>query len=917
MIIDQLFEDDKKKKLNEVDPRNFDSDEDYYDAVRRSRRGSSDDDYDYDPDLDDIDDEGDDESYYEKYVRTKNLEESRRLNESMLMEDPVYRNFKRVGQFIVERELNRDQVLDMFAQVEAGMTDKATGANRTALGRGKDKVAKFAGDVSGAVKGILNGMQESAPMQAVEVAYDQATDALAKVAGGQQGPVMQALKKYRLLAKQYPKTAGLVKSALIAVAGMASSGVAPIAIIGMLGTLDRALKGNTLFNSLVGGAADTALAGVSQAVGSALGSDATLTEPGNAGAQSMDMMTQPQDAASQDFQLPADSAAQNAQVDLEAARQWINADEATRADIEQTTGMSAAQLQDIAVSNDLVPNASSLAPGEEIVPPGGVPAPGAEGFGGGTYTVQAGDQGGYIAQANGVSFPDLKALNPQITNWNKLPIGTELQLPPANTHTGSVWDGSATGAPAVPATTTAAPTASSTTAATPAATTPVVPPAGPQYAKFRTPISSQGVKESINFKVIPAEQMIDQKLTVLNWALLESVNRKSNSISLTTKGVYTVFENVDRYRRAILEATDVAQGPGYNRLDMPNAPVTPDANPGMIGKGLNWLDKTAGKVGSWLGNKAHQLTTGITKDKLKIKWQQDGEPLDSDQLATWLVSKGVPQQVVSDVYGKMGIPYTAPARAYKGMGDPTGAVNLKTGVPYTGDELQAMTRTAKVAKDVAADPEKTAELMGLNRQGLEATAAAELSPQATTSVSPTATPAQPTTAAAASTFPGEDPQGPNYIGRREVAKRQAARAAAQTAAPAKPNFAQQGGYAQVNQPTAVKYSGMPAAKPAAPAAPAAPRVTAGGPTPAERQALDKRIAAAAKAQPVAETVKQVKRMMETVTTKADVQRVKDYIDYHMGSDLTESARLKRNRLISEVTQLAATRRREIARQMAQ
>lgn len=143
---------------------------------------------------------------------------------------------------------------------------------------------------------------------------------------------------------------------------------------------------------------------------------------------------------------------------------------------------------------------------------------------------------------------------------------------------------------------------------------------------------------------------------------------------------------------------------------------------------------------------------------------------------------------------------------------------------------------------------------------------------------------------------------------------------------------------QAGQPSAVKY-GQGFAKPAAPkptsvpnygqktpgynyttsvsptATPAVTKVTAGGPTPAEKAALDKRIAAASAAQPVAETVKQVKRMMETVTSRADVQRIKDYIDYHMGSNLTESAQLKRNALLSEVTQLAATRRREIASRM--
>lgn len=46
MIVDQLFEDDdKKKKLNEIDPRNYDSDEDYYNDLH-----GEDDDEDFDPD---------------------------------------------------------------------------------------------------------------------------------------------------------------------------------------------------------------------------------------------------------------------------------------------------------------------------------------------------------------------------------------------------------------------------------------------------------------------------------------------------------------------------------------------------------------------------------------------------------------------------------------------------------------------------------------------------------------------------------------------------------------------------------------------------------------------------------------------------------------------------------------------------
>jgi hypothetical protein len=81
--------------------------------------------------------------------------------------------------------------------------------------------------------------------------------------------------------------------------------------------------------------------------------------------------------------------------------------------------------------------------------------------------------------------------------------------------------------------------------------------------------------------------------------------------------------------------------------------------------------------------------------------------------------------------------------------------------------------------------------------------------------SATVIPTPGATKPAAGTFPGEDPQGPGYVGRREVARRQAARGTT-ASKPAAPNFAQQGGgYAKVNQPTTMKYSGVPMAKPGA------------------------------------------------------------------------------------------------------
>lgn len=66
-----------EQQVNEISPYDFDSDADYYDALRAQKRraqGRSADDYDEYED-EPMDNNDDDESYYEKYVRTKGLEE--------------------------------------------------------------------------------------------------------------------------------------------------------------------------------------------------------------------------------------------------------------------------------------------------------------------------------------------------------------------------------------------------------------------------------------------------------------------------------------------------------------------------------------------------------------------------------------------------------------------------------------------------------------------------------------------------------------------------------------------------------------------------------------------------------------------------------------------------------------------------
>ena len=920
----------------------------------------------------------------EMRVKESTTSKQRKLNEAMLMEDPIYRNFKRLGRYIAERKMTEKEILQVFADAEADMTNKDTGANRTMLGRGKDTATKFAGNVSGAVKGVLDSMRTSVPVQAVEVAYDQATDALADVAGGQDGPVMNVIKQYRMLAKEYPKTTGLVRSALIMAAGMATGGAAPIAIIGALGALDRALKGNTLFNSLVGGATDTALAGVSRAVAGAMAPDATLTQPGNAGAHDMDMMSNMGDVDTSGQVPDADSLAPGEEVvptDAVPSRFDDIVDNAIDYKVKPDDTLSK-----ILADRKINPEAFKRLPGNDVFfgPDGNPnilkagqtiklpdPADVAD-LNKMSWTTPSdpslakdfGNPDFYTGQYNQNSTSGLDAANnlkqQELGRWGSdngmsaarvakdagggMDIGGGSGLPshasaagdygmggnapidysqPGPTGTDSLGNKLEYGMPVsdngsfippdpkLPAEELATQQAAydawkadfmrrfPNATQLPDGSMQGIKPGLNTMQIFNKPTLPAEVQESVKIKKLSFDKLVDQKTTVMAWALNESVGRKSKSVNLTTVGTYTVFENVDRYRKALLEYVETGPGrpqlPDLYRPDMPDAPMQPadPAKKSWLGKGIDYLDKGIKKVGGALSNFGHQFTTNVTKEKLKMNWHQAGKPSDSDALAAFLVKQGVPQDVVSSVFGKMGIPYTGPEA--EPVAEPAAVTpgsqkqvafygtNPKTGKPWTVDELQAKAAAKAPTPEPADKPAD--EPNPLVKYG-------------TVSAKPAAT-----------GFPGEDPQGPNYVGRREVARRQAARDAEAAKKPAAPNFAQNAGYKSVNYAPNIK-TGVSLPNPFAPtpaAKPTGTRVVAGGPTPDEQAKLAQRIAQA--------TAKPVAEMLSMVETKEDVAKIKQFVDqtFVKYGAVSESAFVVRNKLIEHITQVGAQRRREYAR----
>lgn len=866
----------------------------------------------------------------------------RQLNESWLMEDANYRNFKKLGSYIAERRMSEKEILQVFADAEAGMTNKGTGANRTMLGRGKDTAMDFAGGVKDAVTGVLNSIQNSVPVAAVDVAYDQATDAIAGMAGGQKGKVMQAIKGYRNLVKEYPKASGFAKAALVAIAGLATGGAGLPAIAGLTYALDSAIRGDKLSSVLGKGAGAAAVTWGGQQVAGMLGNKA-----------------------------PADdfAAATDAVAGAEGGGTYTVQKGDQLGYIAQANGSTVEQIR---AANPTIDFSKPMKPGMEIeLPTAGTPGQGSvwQGYQGNMY----GDKAATTAATNtggvdGVTGGSTQPISVQLPGgamrfadqaafdaWQNGQQLTQVQMPGGAVYSlpqEPVGGGDTSGVDG--ATTTSQPMLSFADGGTTGTLTLpdgrqveayAFPSDGPQPrfgpgsesvkvnyagqevtayikngkayirnfnpAEFSTPVQESWLP-AVKLLKLPADRLIDQKSTVLSWALNESVGRRSRSVNLTTAGTYTVFENVDRYRKAIMEKAGVpgSTRPAQYRPDMPGGAGV-KSKPGIIGKGLNWLDKAAGKVGGALSNFGHQFTTGVTKEKLKMNWHQAGKPSDSDQLAAFLAKQGVPQDVVTGVYGKMGIPYTpqaepAKAAAAEPAATPADAkaggaqrsmpfygTNPDTKKPWTYDELQA-----KATAGAPAVPAPTAE--------------------------PAAKTTQPT-----SNLPGFNATNVmNLPGMQNVKK--------PAPAPAKtPNFAGPTGYGKTTM-SVKPMTGIPGMKaPATPAAPAAPKapgvkyninLPAGGgagvkaaaePEKLSKDEYIKRIGAPAmpESRVFNALKKPIAEMLSMVETKEDVARIKQFVDqtFVKYGAVSESAFAVRNRLIEHVTQVGAQRRREFAR----
>jgi len=908
------------------------------------------------------------ELYFGK--NSKSISEGNRNNQLRLMEETTFRNGYAFARLLVEKNLTKDQVLQLFKDVEQGATD--AGGNRTGLGKAKDATTQAIGSVQKMLSGARKWVKERPTYQAVDAEYNRAMTALGKVGGesGEANAITKAIYKYRDAAKNYPRATGLAKWAIITAAGLATGGLGGAGVMAGLAAIDSALKDKEIVD-IVGDA--TAAALVSGGIQGA-GQLANMASDAYYGMPSASEIAANNAALGDwnDTDLPGGPANNINGLDLPPDQvSGLTADgdpnivgPGVEALSPEEAAKAAAQAKAYGFDGDVTLDQLNQAI-MQTAEPGTVPADysqlgaGAD-TGGSTYTVTADDVKGLgkIAQDNGLTAKQLWDANPQITDPDKIFVGQEINMPAASgepvQNVWQDWDGpTKPTAPAVepgpgddvPTLSTPAGGKIDYTSPGPESTdslgqkleygipvndkgsfvppNPSLPPEelAKQTAAYnswksdfmkRFPNATPGPDgsmlsfkpglapmypgmtpktfESVKFKIIPAEQLIDQKLTVLSWALNESVNRKGQqSVQLTTKGVRTIFENIGRCRRAYLKEYIGAPTTDYGHPTAAGAPANATAGQGKpqgwFGKTLDTIGRGVDKVGSYASNVGHNIITKVTADKLNNMWNRAGEPYDSDRLYQLLTTEwGVPKEVVGSVFSKMSIPYTAPATvsaapttggAQRLM--PFNNINPKTGQRWTVDDM-------------------------------EARRAERNAPAATNTAAPAATntaPAPTATKTTAGSLPGFNASNVMKLpGMEKYAKKPAT-------PPAKtPNFAGPSGYSKVTQSFKPNVS-------TAPTAPAAPTKT---PTQAERDAYVRSIGAPAMAENrIAMALKKpVAEMLRMVETKEDVQKIKQFVDqtFTRYGAVNESAFAVRNQILEHVTQVGAQRRREHSQQVA-
>ena len=167
-----------------------------------------------------------------------------------------------VGKYLREAALSPQQIQGLFGEIEKTAT--AGGSNRTAIGKGKDKVDQV---IMKPWNDLKAKIYNSGPMEGFAGKYEEAAEKLKASAGGDEGKVMQIVKKYRQFAEKHPIMQGFIYAALIAAAGVSGAGLGGAAALGLFKLTDQLLQGKDIRSALYTAGKTGALAAGASSLG--------------------------------------------------------------------------------------------------------------------------------------------------------------------------------------------------------------------------------------------------------------------------------------------------------------------------------------------------------------------------------------------------------------------------------------------------------------------------------------------------------------------------------------------------------------------------------------------------------------------------------------------------------------------------
>jgi len=708
----------------------------------------------------------------------------RAIIQEQMLNDSVYKEFYKLGILLKEYKMSQQDVQNLFRQVASGaaaggnvaQAGDAPASNRTVIGKGAD----VAGEVKKAFDSVASYIGKTGVVKGADRTFDAAQQ---KIMGavGNDSKIAQSLEWYRELSK-VPGMGLAAKTIIVGLAGLSGAGLGAVAIAAGITFVNQILQGNK-FSSAVWESLKTAgLVGAIQVAKDLLSTTHVGADYGNADDQSFGPIDKsnpdPLDSNGDNTwnnALPNADAASNSQADLQAAEDWLNADAAGRAEIEQVTGLSADKLERLA--NGEYSDAATTAYNQNPDPSTGLPldpnstradytAP--DDIGSATeYKVTAADGklgvGGIAQKYPGISAQDIIDYN-NLSPDGLIKPGQVLQIPEPNVVSPSstnIWDRyEGPGPKDMDAVSDRSnnlfkmqqdadtefyknkpddfgvPPRSNDAVGDGMPKTQPVTPGTPSDGSYRqsAPLGPDGKPMKQMASKINTGNMIreyiDIDTTARMWMLRESIGKQRGGVYLTNEGVRAVFKEVAR-RSAVNEGPWLDKLKGFNRK----------------------ASDVIGKVTKPLGDIARagwdSASNKITYGDLDMNWRRSAkldqeESVDSEQVKQFLKAQGVKDPLIDASFKALGLDKGTPATPVEPAATPTEPTTAKTAEPTTAKT--AAEPTANKNAGVGFNASNVMNLPGMEKYAK-----------------------QPSWA---------DPKSKDYVGRREVTRRQQAQTTA-------------------------------------------------------------------------------------------------------------------------------------------